>query len=168
MVVTFSSLPKTPEAFMAMPEFNFSTPCQVAALYVVAICVYPKDKDACYSMIDAIKGPQKLSPREKDFIRDRMRSKAEYIGKAYFKGATPQNNYTPTLPYSVDVNETPHTYNTEGYATVYIKTAGADSPRPVQLRKKGSEWFIWEHGGTLSDIRVPAAQDPWETVVSDH
>jgi hypothetical protein len=159
--IRFAKLPATAEEFTAMPEFNFSTPFQTAALFIVAICAFPSDPEACYNMIDALKGPQKMNQRERDFIRDRMRSKADYIGKAYFAGATPQNNYTPALPYRVEVNETPHTYDAAGYATVYIKSAGADSPRPVTLRQKGSEWYLWQHEGPLMDIRIPAALDPW-------
>ena len=46
---------------------------------------------------------------------------------------------------------------------VFLKTAGADSPRPMKLRQKGStgEWFLWEYSSVLSGIRVPASEDPW-------
>ena len=161
MQITFSTLPVTLDAFLSMPEFHVKTPFQTAALYIAAVCAYPRDKEACFHMIDSIKGPQRLSQREKDFIRERMVGKAEYIGKAYFQGATPQNNYNPTIPYTVEVEENPYTYAAEGYAKVYIKTAGADNPRPVTLREKGGEWFLWEHVGPLADIRIPSAEDLW-------
>ena len=145
-----------------MPEFGFSTPFQTAALFVVALCAYPEDEDECYAMIDALKGPQKLTKHEKQFIRDRMREKAEYIGPAYFSGATPENDYTTDLPYTVVFEENPYTFSQDGYAQVYIQTTGADHPRPVGLRQKGEEWFLWEHAGLLSDIRKPASADPWQ------
>ncbi|NLE56696.1 MAG: hypothetical protein GX617_17315 [Lentisphaerae bacterium] len=159
--VMFQTLPKTAEEFISMPEFGFTTPFQVAALFIAAICAYPENRDECYNMIDALKGPQKLSVMEKQFIRDRMMGKAGYIGKAYFTGATPENNYTPDRPYTVVVEEDPYTYAEAGYAKVFIRTSGADSPRPVKLRKKEEQWFLWEHAGLLSDIRRPRAQDPW-------
>jgi hypothetical protein len=161
MEIIFKTLPETVEAFKALPEYGFKSPFQVAALFVAAVCAYPKSPDACYAMVDALRGPQPMNQREKDFIRDRMRSKADYIGHAYFSGATPANNYQPNTPYTVVVEENAHSYDAEGYVTVYLKTAGADSPRPVQLRKKGEEWFLWEHSGPLADIRTPAAKDPW-------
>ncbi len=161
MQVMFQTLPKTAEEFISMPEFGFTTPFQVAALFIVAICAYPENRNECYNMIDALKGPQKLSGMEKQFIRDRMMGKAEYIGKAYFTGATPENNYTPDHPYTVVVEESANTYAEHGYAKVFLRTNGADSPRPVKLRKKGENWFLWEHTGPLSDIRIPRAQDPW-------
>lgn len=161
MKIIFKSLPETAEAFTSMPEFNFSTPFQTAALFIVAVCAYSKNKEACYNMIDAIKGPQKLSPLDKQFLRDRMMGKAEYLGKSFFAGATPQNNYMPAQPYTIEVSETPYTYSEDGYAQVYVQSGGADNPRPIKLRKKGDEWLLWVHSGPLGDIRVPTANDPW-------
>jgi len=161
MEIVFSKLPETLQEFVSMPEFHLTTPFQTAALFIVSICVYPHEKDICFSMIDAIKGPQKLSAIEKDFIKERMIGKMEYLGRAYFSGATPQNNYTPSIPHTIVIEENPYTYAAEGYATVYIQTKGADNPRPVTLRKKGEEWFLWEHAGPLAGIRIPISQDPW-------
>lgn len=48
-----------------------------------------------------------------------------------------------------------------GYIRVFLKTAGADSPRPVKLRQKGSLWYLWEYSSILSGIRIPAERDPW-------
>ena len=50
-----------------------------------------------------------------------------------------------------------------GYLRLFLRTAGADSPRPIKLRQKPStgEWFLWEYSSPLSGIRIPAAQDPW-------
>ena len=55
------------------------------------------------------------------------------------------------------------TYQQEGYARFLITCGGADSPRPMTLRKKGStgEWFLWDYKGLLSGIRIPASEDPW-------
>ena len=161
MEVVFSHMPATLEEFTSMPEFHFATPFQVAALFVIAICNYPRSDELCYDMLDAIKGPQKLSIRDKSFIRERMSDKKDYLGKAYLKGAAPGNNYEPTQPYTVIVGENPYTYVNEGYAVLYIKTTGADSPRPITLRKKGNEWFLWEFPGPLSGIRIPVSQDAW-------
>lgn len=87
--------------------------------------------------------------------------KAQYIGKSYFAGAIPENDYTPVLPHTVIVEEKPDTYAEAGYATVYICTGGADLPRPLRLRKKGEHWFLWEHAEVLADIRKPVSSDPW-------
>ena len=100
---------------------------------------------------------------DSQFLRDRLRGK-EYLPLAYFDGATPQNGYRPTAPYTLTVlpDQRPQDVE-EGYLRVFLQTAGADAPRPVKLRQKPStgEWFLWEYSSPLSGIRIPASQDPW-------
>ena len=46
-------------------------------------------------------------------------------------------------------------------ARLYISCGGADSPRPVKLRKKGDgQWCLWEQY-LLTAIIPPKANDPW-------
>ena len=45
---------------------------------------------------------------------------------------------------------------------LFLRTPGADSPRPIRLRRKGDQWFIWDYPGILSGIRIPAKEDPWQ------
>ena len=83
---------------------------------------------------------------------------------AYFEGAAPENGYQPRMPYTLNVLSDPRPQDIEpGYMRVFLKTAGADSPRPMKLRQKAStgQWFLWEYSSILSGIRIPAAQDPW-------
>lgn len=161
MQVVLQTLPKTALELKSMPEMDFTSPFHVAALFIAAICVYPGNKDECFRMVDVLKGPQKLSAMEKQFIHNRMMGKANYIGKSYFAGAAPENDYAPTLPYTVVVDENPDSYAEDGYVKLFIHTGGADSPRLVKLRKKGGSWFLWEHARLFSDIRMPRTQDPW-------
>ncbi|MBQ8492200.1 MAG: hypothetical protein IJ536_06700, partial [Acidaminococcaceae bacterium] len=83
---------------------------------------------------------------------------------SYFDGATPDNNYTPSMPYTVTVSETPYSYQNENYAQLWIRSGGADNPRPVTMRLKPStgEWYLWEYAGLLAGIRIPAKDDPWK------
>ena len=95
-----------------------------------------------------------------------MRYSAEkgkyYKTFSYFEGATPENGYVPTVPYTIKVTETPYSYPQDNYATMYVTSSGADSPRAIRLRKKPStgQWFLIEIQ-CLSDIRVPVEADPW-------
>lgn len=43
-----------------------------------------------------------MTPYDSQFLRDRLRGK-EYLPLAYFDGATPQNGYRPTAPYTLTV-----------------------------------------------------------------
>lgn len=155
----FAKLPENVEELKGIPEAVMETPFQTAALAVAVLCYYEKDKDATFEMLDFLKGPQPLSPMDKQFIRDRLAGKG-YKTFSYFKGSGPQNNYVPTEPYTITVSDNPYSYTNEGYAVLYMKSSGADSPRPVTLRKKGNQWFLWQIS-FLADIRTPAADDPW-------
>ena len=130
---------------------------------VCALALFDKDKDAGTAAMNILRGPRPLSPYDAQFLRDRLRGKP-YLPLAYFEGATPENGYTPCTPYTLNVLADPRPQDVEpGYLRVFLKTAGADSPRPMKLRQKGStgECFLWEYSSILSRIRSPAAEDPW-------
>ena len=102
-----------------------------------------------------------MSNFAKSFIRERLSGK-EYKVRSFFKGATVENGYTPSEPLTIEIYETPYSYPEENWASMYVKSAGADSPRQIKLRRKPStgQWFLNDIL-CLSDIRTPAADDPW-------
>ncbi len=158
--IVFTALPETFEQFCSLPQAKMETPFDTAAMTVLAFCFYPENKDLSLRMLDFLKGPQPLSPMDKQFIRDRFMDK-DYVPRSYFDGATPENNYLPAEPYTITVSSNPYSYQNEGYATLYIKSGGADSPRSVQLRKaKDGKWYLWEQF-LLADIRKPESENPW-------
>lgn len=158
--VTFESLPDTLDGFRALPEAKMDNPFSTAALTILAFCFYPENKELSLQMLDYLKGPRPLSALEKQFIADRFMDK-DYVPRSYFEGATPGNNYLPAEPYSITVSENPYSYQNEGYATLYVESGGADSPRSVQLRlAKDGKWYLWEQY-LLADIRKPESENPW-------
>ncbi|MCR5625523.1 MAG: hypothetical protein K6G11_09875 [Lachnospiraceae bacterium] len=156
---TFNDFAHNTADLQALPEAKLSTPFEAAALAVLATCEYENNPDECVNMLNSIKGPATLSPYQIQFLRDRLKGKG-YVPRSYFAGSSVSNNYTPTLPLSITVTDNPYSYQNEGYATLFVKSSGADSPRQVVLRKKGEQWFLWEIM-FLSDIRKPAEEDPW-------
>lgn len=159
VTITFEKLPENLEELKALPEASLDTPFKTAALTVAALCRFPANRDDCTAMLDFLKGPQPLSPYDKQFLRDRFMDK-DYVPRSYFAGAAPANNYEPAKPYTIEVFDNPYSYQDENYATLHIRSGGADSPRQVKLRRKGEQWFLWEQF-LLSDIRKPASDDPW-------
>ena len=124
-------------------------PEHICALFLCALALFDRDKDAGVAAMN--------------LLRDRLRGKV-YLPLAYFEGATPENGYQPCVPYTLNVLADPRPQDIEpGYMRVFLKTSGADSPRPMKLRQKAStgEWFLWEYSSILSGIRIPAAEDPW-------
>lgn len=158
--ITFGFLPETLESFTALPQAKLDTPFATAALTVLAFCFYPENKDLSLKMLDFLRGPRPLSVMDKQFIADRFRDK-DYVPRSYFEGTTPNNNYLPSEPYCITVSENPYSYQNEGYATLYVTSGGADSPRSVQLRlAKDGKWYLWEQY-LLADIRKPESENPW-------
>ncbi len=161
--VVFQEMPETLEQMKALPQASMKDPFDVAALTVAALCVYPSNKEESIKMLNYLKGPQPLSPMQVAFIADRFRD-ADYVPRSYLKGATPQNNYIPERPYSVEIYELAHSRDNfkDGYLMLNLNSGGADSPRQIKLRTQPStgEGFLWEQF-ILVGIRVPVAAKPW-------
>ena len=158
--IVFSSLPSTFEEFASLPQAALSTPFETAAMTVLAFCYYPQNKDLALQMVKFLRGPRPLSGGDISFIADRFRD-SDYVPRYYFEGSTPANDYTPAEPYTIIVSENPYSYQNEGYATLYITSGGADSPRSVQMRKaKDGKWYLWEQF-ILVGIRQPESANPW-------
>ncbi len=160
---TFASLPTSLSALQALPEAKLDTPFMTCALALAVLCNYGASVPETVQMLNFLKGPAPLSPFEQQFLRDRFSDGKTYKPFSFFAGATPQNGYTPTAPYTITVSDNPYSYTSDGlWATLYVKSSGADSPRPMKFRKKPStnQWFLNDIQ-CLSDIRIPTASDPW-------
>lgn len=158
---TFSTLPESAEQLRALPEAAMDTPFQTAALTVCALCAFAADQAVGTELLNFLRGPRPLNGQDISFLKDRFRGGRTYIPFSYFAGATPDNNYTPSQPYTVTVTSDAHSYDEQGYARLYIASGGADRPRPIKLRKKADgQWCLWEQY-LLTDIRQPKANDPW-------
>lgn len=161
--VVIQQIPVNLAQMQALPEAALKEPQHAAALTIAALTMYPVDKEAALEMLAYLQGPKGLSAYDKQFIADRFRDK-DYVPRSYFRGATPENNYEPAEPYTLDFFENPYSRDqlSEGYLTLHIRSGGADSPRQIKLRNKPStgQWFLWEQF-LLSDIRKPVAEDPW-------
>lgn len=162
--VTFSDIPTTLEAFKALPQASLKDPYETAALAIVALNLYPVDKEVCYEMLNFVRGPRPLSAFDKSFIHDRLEYDGkEYVVRSYFEGSSPDNDYKPSEPYKITLTSNQYSEIDGGYLQLWVRSSGADNPRPVMLRNKPStgEWFLWEHEGLLADIRIPTSKNEW-------
>lgn len=158
--IVFADIPESLEAFKSLPQAALSMPFDTAAMTVVALSVYPADKELCFRMLDYLRGPRPMSGMDKQFIADRFCDK-DYVPRSYFEGATPNNDYMPATPYTVTVKSDPHSYDEQGIAKLFIPSGGADSPRPIKLRQaKDGKWYLWEQF-LLAGIRQPESSNPW-------
>lgn len=160
----FAALPESLDQLKALPEASLDTPFKAAALTVLALCAYVADQPIGLEMLDYLRGPRPLSAYDKSFLKDRLMDKNNlFIPFSYFQGAVPGNDYTPSEPFTLTVSSNPYTYKDEGdahYATLYVTSGGADSPRPITLRQKGSQWMLWEQQ-IFVGIRKAKSLDDW-------
>ena len=159
---TFTSLPESLGELQALPEAALDTPFQTAALTVLALCAYAADRQIGQDMLNWLRGPRPLNGQDISFLNDRFRDGKTYLPFTYFVGSTPDNNYTPTQPYTIRVESNHVSGEEQGYMKLFIPCGGADDPRPIKLRQRGSDgkWFLWEQY-LLTGVRTPKAADPW-------
>ena len=157
----FNSLPTNLSELQALPEASLDSAFKTAALTVAALCNFERDPEETFRMLDFLKGPEDVSTYERQFIRERLSGKY-YKSFSFFDGATPQNDYKPSVPYALTVSENPYSFDNENWATLWVKSSGADDPYPIKFRKKPStgQWFLNDIQ-CLSDIRIPVSTDKW-------
>ncbi len=159
--VAFTKLPTSLGELQSLREAKLDKPYYAAGLLIPSLSLWSENKEEAIRMINFLRGPQPLSPYEIQFISERLRGN-DYIPRSYFGGARPENGYQPQDPFTVTISSVPSSFEEEGYARLYLQSGGADSPRPVNLRRKGStnQWFLTDQM-LLAQIRKPVAEDPW-------
>lgn len=149
-----------------LEKVDRSNPYNVVGAFIQTICSYDEN-DKFYDLVQYLVGDyQPLSALMKQQIKDRMsqNDKSSYIGKSYFKGATPDNDYNPTLPIQLEVTENIYSDVEEGYKKLFVKSSGADNERGITVRlAKDGNYYVWSDSfmGLLSDIRKPESTNPW-------
>ena len=158
---TFQRLPESIEELKALPEASMDSPYKTAALTVLALCAYAAAPEIGKEMLNFLKGPAPLSGYEISFLNDRFRD-SKLVPFSYFAGATPENNYTPSQPFTLTIFSNPYSFQSENRATLHLNSGGADNPRQIKLRLKPSEgkWYL-EEQMILVGIRAAKMDDPW-------
>jgi len=158
---TFSTIPQNVDELKALPEASLNSAFKTTALAMLALLRYETSAEDSIAMLNFLSGPDPLSQREIDFIKERM-ANAPYIARSFFEGSTPANNYAATVPYKIKIKENKYSFDEENYATMWVTSSGADSERSVKLRKKPSsgQWFIIDLQ-CLAGIRKQVSDDKW-------
>lgn len=159
---TFTALPESLAELQALPEASLDSPFKAAALTVCAICAYAADKNIGTEMLNWLRGPRPLSNQDISFLNDRFRDGKTYVPFSYFKGAKPDNDYTPNEPYTLTIFTNPYSDANPGYMKLFLESSGAENAREIVLRKRESDgkWFLWDQF-ILVGIKEPKSADPW-------
>lgn len=134
-----------------------------AALVVTVLSFYEQDPETCFAMLDYMMGPSDISDFDKNFIKNQF-DQYPYVARSYRMGALPDNDYV-TEAVSYLITENSYSRSEEGYVKLFFQSGGADSPRGLTLRHKGStdQWFLFSdsYKGLLAGIRPPVSEDEW-------
>ena len=169
--VTVGSVPVDMDAFVALRDRLANTPEGGAAVFVVALLMYADDPvlgvQALTVAIDrdqleeGTQGYKGLQPRRADLQAFAERNGPKpHIARSYVAGTTPEQGYAlPAGPLSVRVRDQQVPGETQGDAAKrFVHSSGADSPRPLGLRKnnrglyKATSWSSLQVG-----VRPPLA-----------
>ncbi|XDD44496.1 hypothetical protein AB3N58_17180 [Leptospira sp. WS60.C2] len=146
--VSFSSEPTTIEEFKTIQAAMATTPEGGAAILVLAMSMYGKNpelgrKAVVLSVLS--KNRQKSNkPTAIDgvdlggsdsYLLGQL-DKYKMVPNGYWKGAEPNNGYTPTLPLTVETYTNPYSgEESSGKIKLFVATRGASTYRPVSVEK---------------------------------
>jgi hypothetical protein len=152
--VELGKLPKTMDEFIALRNELAETPEGGAAVFVAATVVYSKNADLGTDMFtvaldrsrlrESAGGYKGFAPAGAfmSYPEQYIQSKP-YIARSYITGTSPENGYTlPSPPLTVRVSRNKYSEQGNGDVKVFVQCSGADSPRPVTLRKNNRG--IWK------------------------
>lgn len=171
LTVPLGPMPKTLEDFLALRDRVATSPEGGAAMFALALLAYANDPERnvpfitvsiWMSLLDADPGGyQGKRPRRAllDALHDRV-AKAPHIARSYFLGTSPESGYAiaPDAQLEVGVRLQPDSFPTASTARLFVRSSGADSPRPITLTKndkglwKANSWSSLEVG-----VRPPAS-----------
>ena len=141
MQVVIQKLPENLQEFEALAARG-RQPEDICALFLCALALFDKDKDAGTAAMNILRGPRPMTPYDAQFLRDRLRGKS-YLPLAYFEGAAPGNCYQPQTPYTLKVLADPRPQDMEpGYLRVF---AAADEAAAEGIDRRMVPLGILQH-----------------------
>lgn len=164
---SISEMPRTMEEFQALQAKAAKEPQGAVAVLLAAMEIYKNDEVLGKKCLEL--SMYRLYPSILSLMKGKLRDpesngySQHFINMAYFKGASPENNYTPNKPYTVEVSVNsgrPYQKLTSANANVLylrIATQGADSPRPIEVIKPAhTEYFVINNASSIiSQVKFP-------------
>lgn len=175
-VMKLSKLPASPEEFINMRNKMARTPEGGATMFLAALLNLGKnEKLGMQCLTIAIDQSQVTSGnvykgykpgRNTMYHLKRLKRGGRgnfwaYAPKAYLKGATLKNGYTPSKPYKVVTSRNKYSgRESSGKVKVYIDVAGF-RPRPVTMKRNDKGiWKAYEFSSFFLDVpKVPKKKD---------
>ena len=154
------SLPIVLEDLKTLPQADLLNPYKTAALTILALYAYSQEPKEGLAMLEFLKGSEIVTSEEKNFMEEYFEERP-FAPMAYFKGSTPENDYTPTGDYRLDIYSNGKSNQEYGSMKVFIKCLGANNASKfVRLKKEGAQWYLVEHV-LLCEMQGPDESALW-------
>ena len=169
--INIEKIPSSIEAFVSLRDGLAQSPEGGAAIFVTALIVYTEDQPLgrqCLTIAadrarlregsTGYKGWELIQPELRK-IDERIKQRS-YVARSYVLGTSADAAYAlPAAPHAFEITDNPHSGDKEsGTYKVFVRSSGADSARPISLKRnnkglwKASEW------SSLSSGVVPPVQ----------
>jgi len=169
--IKFKTLPKTTDEFVKLRNKTAKTPEGGAAMFMLALKIYNDNNELGEKFLvlsvdinqlrsgDVYKG-YKVGSSDMSLIKRQLNNNNK-IPNAYIEGANLKNNYSVNLPYIYKFSHNKYSGDkSQGKFKVFVKCYGADSPRPIHLRKNSKGiWKAVSWSSVLVGIKKPAIID---------
>lgn len=167
ITVSVERFPSTIEDFVELRNELAVTPEGGAAVFVVAMNMHVDDpelgiqaftialdRDQLQEASDGYKG-FKPGFRYMNLIRSELKQKP-YIAPSYFIGTSPSSGYRlPSPPYEIEVHTNPHSDISENEKKYFVRSTGADSVRPIYLKKNNRGIWKVTNESLILGVRPP-------------
>ena len=152
---TFTELPNREEEMMNSREDFSSSPAGAAAGCIAALKILSTDPEQGEKMLrllnpDVSNGALRLA-------RGQLLP-SPWIIHSLFAGTSPENGYSIPGEKTIELSTNPYSGSEDsGSIKFFVKCSGADSPRPITVRRNTSgKWYPHEWSSLLVGIREPA------------
>ncbi|MBN1179306.1 MAG: hypothetical protein JXD18_08850 [Anaerolineae bacterium] len=170
-LVHIDAVPQSVEEFLALRDAIAHTPEGGAAAMVAALLTFAEgerlgqqclaiavDRETLQEGPNGYDGWQ-LGIAQMRLVKGQLRA-MPHLPRSYVQGTAPENAYRlPAPPYVVACSTNPYSGEPEsGTLKVFVACSGADSPRPVTLKRNNRGiWKAAEWSSLVTGIRPPVA-----------
>jgi hypothetical protein len=165
--ITIDKIPQNIDEFIEIRNKFSATPEGGAAIFMLALKVYIDNNNighqcivssvdlSCLQQGDIYKG-FKLNNSDFNLMKSQF-SQNPKIPASYIQGAVPENNYETKLPFVYEITSIT---GDNDYFKVFVKCNGADSPRPVHVKKNDKGlWKAINYSSLFVGIKKPPVVD---------
>ena len=178
--VTFNRFPATVEEFKAVREKIGGEPHGAVALQIMAFEMYRRDRDTgleCIKLNNTRNNVTSVTRRLQELFGRDAGYARPYQMAAFLKGATPQNGYNPTKPYTIEVkvSEGRAYQNSNDYQTQVLsltvltkgKSSGSELVDVLNTLKpdepsEGKYFIVFNSPGLYSQVQAVSFANPFK------